>query len=43
MLAVFLRDNFIKPFLDIIEIDQALLKFLANKHFTLVTMINPSL
>jgi hypothetical protein len=42
-LSVFLWDSFSKPYLDLIEIDQAPLKFLTDEFLTLVTMINPSL
>ena len=40
-LSVFLWDNFSKPYLDLIEIDQATLKFPADEFVTLVAMIDP--
>jgi hypothetical protein len=42
-LSIFLGDNFSKAYLDLIEIDQATLEFLAVEFLTLVTMINPAL
>jgi len=42
-LSIFLWDSFTKPYLDLIEIDQATLKFLTDEFLTLAAMINPAL